>query len=102
MEITPASGAGSPSSILGRGTMVVLQRYEGAQRFSDASTPPKGTWIRWVYTKGNHTAALCCPTCGHAFCLVGHRVNDQGDVSPSVVCPHGCGFHVMMRLDGWP
>lgn len=59
---------------------------------------PIGHCINWIENPGNiHTFAMQCPNCGHAFCLVNHKIED-GVVSPSVVCPYGCGYHVMMRI----
>lgn len=31
-----------------------------------------------------------------------HKITPDGSVSPSVVCPvEGCGFHEMIKLEGW-
>ena len=45
---------------------------------------------------------------GHIMYL-GHQIDDDGVVSPSVVCPHSdpvtqenCDWHVMAELGGWP
>lgn len=78
----------------------MLLRRDEARGFSERSAP-QGTWIRWLYMPGRVTAALRCPTCGRVFCLVEHRISTDGRVSPSVVCPYGCGFHVFLQLDGW-
>lgn len=73
---------------------------DASRAFTETSAPT-GTYIRWLYLPGCCTAALRCPGCGRLFCLAGHRIDERGQVSPSVVCPHGCGFHVMMKLEGW-
>jgi hypothetical protein len=31
----------------------------------------------------------------------GHAIDPDGTVSPSIVCPHQCGWHVMGRLLSW-
>jgi len=83
--------------------MVVLRRSDARVFNTDA---PAGTWIRWhwpwPFPAGRPTAAMPCPKCNRAFCLAEHTIAGDGRVSPSVVCPHGCGYHVMMKLDGWP
>lgn len=66
----------------------------------------RGLWRPWLHPvfpgpTWKSTAALECPTCGRVFCLANHTIDAGGNVSPSVVCPHGCGFHVGMRLEGW-
>jgi DNA-directed RNA polymerase subunit RPC12/RpoP len=47
------------------------------------------------------TAAMTCPTCGHMFSLLNHSIAADGSVTPSVVCPWSCGFHVFVRLNEW-
>lgn len=80
--------------------MTTLQ-FSSARAFGPGEAPA-GTWIRWVHMADQATAAFRCPDCGRLFCLAKHRIADDGRVSPSVVCPHGCGFHVGMTLQGWP
>lgn len=75
-------------------------RLDPSRGFSETSAPA-GTYIRWLYLPERWTAAFRCPGCGRLFCLADHRIDGQGIVSPSVVCPYGCGFHVMMRLEDW-
>lgn len=38
---------------------------------------------------------------GDYFGLETHRISSDGNVSTSVVCPYGCGFHEFIKLDGW-
>lgn len=60
---------------------------------------PVGSCIKWIDWIGRyvHTFALSCPNCGHAFSLREHTISD-GVVSPSVVCPYGCGFHEFITI----
>ena len=41
---------------------------------------------------------VLCPQCDVKRYL-DHQIDDQGNVSPSVVCD--CGFHATIRLEGW-
>jgi hypothetical protein len=46
-------------------------------------------------------ASMTCPH-GHGLTLRGHSIAQNGEVSPSVVCPFpGCNFHEYVRLDRW-
>ena len=52
-------------------------------------------------------AQVYCPICGKAFVILApftnHTTNPEGDVQPSVVCPHdGCTFHEFVTLDSTP
>ena len=38
---------------------------------------------------------------GDWFGLETHSISSDGTVSPSVVCPYGCGFHEFVKLEGW-
>ena len=49
---------------------------------------------------------LCCPICRGNFGLgIGkgpHSLNEEtGVITPSMVCPYGCGWHTHITLDGW-
>lgn len=64
----------------------------------------KGGWRgglgSWAF--GARTASLACPDCKEVFSLTDHKINDDGAVSPSVVCPReGCSFHEFIILEGW-
>jgi DNA-directed RNA polymerase subunit RPC12/RpoP len=62
---------------------------------------PIGFCINWLHSTKDiqvKTYALQCPTCNKAFCLAQHAVDLNGNVTPSVVCPFNCGFHVMMKI----
>ena len=65
---------------------------------------PYADWeSRWKPTKGTWTifagkyVKVSCPECG-AFGSLDHTVADDGTLSPSLVCPDECGFHVFARL----
>jgi hypothetical protein len=45
---------------------------------------------------------VACPECSKMGALLDHHVKPNGEVWPSVVCAHGCGWHVYVRLEGWP
>lgn len=75
--------------------MVVLDR-----RSSRAYDEP-GVWWHAVLD-GKPSAIVTCPSCGGHGGLHDHSVDDEGNVTPSLVCPHGsCTFHDFVRLDGW-
>ena len=42
-----------------------------------------------------------CPECGVRGALTDHSIAADGSISPSLVCPAGCGWHVFARLLGW-
>jgi len=52
----------------------------------------------WALTGG--AVSITCPSCGRIGQL-DHTVKADGTVSPSLVCPHLCGFHRQGRLEGW-
>lgn len=68
-----------------------------------------GTWFPWVFgPRAVRGAVIVCPSCGRGMSIGGdgsfgssHAIATGGSVSPSVVCPHGCGWHVFVRLEGW-
>ena len=53
----------------------------------------KGKWWR-----ASGQTLWGCPTCGQAHVLTPHRVADDGEVTPSVVCAN-CDFHEYVTLD---
>ena len=59
-------------------------------RAPDSETPQPGEWSLW---DGHVT--ICCPQCRELSALE-HRVDEDGDVQPSVV--DTCGWHVWVRL----
>lgn len=71
-------------------------------------TLPPGTWRRMP----DGMIVATCPECGTLAVLRHgtpspdcHEIDDQGKVTPSVVCPgmHGqpCSFHRYVLLEGW-
>ena len=38
---------------------------------------------------------------GDWFGLASHKISETGVITPSVVCPYGCGFHEFIKLIGW-
>lgn len=72
--------------------MITLQR--------DPDGEP-GTWRPHQLAGGRITATIFCPACGRPGTLEDHVILDSGEVTPSIVCPHGCGFHDFGHLAGW-
>ena len=69
--------------------------------FTRSSTfPPKpGEW--WATPEGGQM--ICCPLCKGmpGVRAPEHSVDSSGVVSPSYVCPSGCGFHTYTTLKGY-
>jgi hypothetical protein len=45
-----------------------------------------------------------CPVCKCGFGFkpsTVHTIADDGKVTPSVICPNGCGFHAWVTLKDW-
>jgi hypothetical protein len=66
----------------------------------------KGHWKPWKapFWPGpamKQTIAIACGGCGRAMCLPNHRIAEDGSITPSVVCPFGCGWHVFLLLKDW-
>lgn len=58
-----------------------------------------GTWLK---TGGEGASVwVACGGCGARGMLSDHAIADDGTVSPSLVCPVECGWHVSGRLVGW-
>lgn len=68
-----------------------------AQR--SASYPPK----RGEYMVLPDGVQFACPVCQGLSPITAptHQIDAEGKVSPSVVCPHRCGFHTCMTLGEW-
>lgn len=61
---------------------------------------------KWWYEGPDHNRIIVmnCPKCGvdSTMALVVHTVMDDGNVSPSYVCPQdGCTFHEHVKLGDW-
>lgn len=61
----------------------------------------KGSWQGGITYAGIKTALISCPKCGQIASLSYHEIDDNGFVSPSVVCPNECGFHEYIQLSLW-
>ena len=62
--------------------------------------PRYGKW-QLIVLDGKKMARLSCPGCG-CQALLDHQIDEEGGVTPSVVCPElGCTFHEFVRLEGW-
>lgn len=73
------------------------------RRFDEITTdPPPMHWSPChASTIRRFKASMTCSE-GHGLTLRGHSISPEGNVSPSVVCPHpGCRFHVYVRLENW-
>lgn len=68
---------------------------------SQSAGRERGTWRLWSFN-GRLRVIVVCPSCGIEGTLV-HEVRTNGDVEPSMVCPHeGCSFHEFIQLEDWP
>ncbi len=66
----------------------------------DLTTP--GPWWRPIVSDGVRTARMKCGSCHATASLADHRIESDGTVKPSVVCPtENCTFHEMAVLKGW-
>lgn len=61
----------------------------------------KGQW--WPLQDGDkHTVSFICPKCGgQGMFSKEHTIDPDGTVHNSVICGYGCGWHVMLKLEGW-
>ena len=66
------------------------------------SAESRGKYRKGIDAKKIATASIACPECGKVCSLTNHKIDADGKVSPSVVCPgDGCSFHEHIILDGW-
>lgn len=72
------------------------------KRFVSSGSPPPMQWKAChPRTEGRYKAQLTCSR-GHGITLSRHSIEPDGRVHPSVVCRSpGCGFHEVVRLEGW-
>jgi len=77
----------------------MIAQSKNAEEFWSVKNP--GQW-RGLKADGVRTAGLSCPDCGQVASLSHHKIDQDGIVTPSVVCPtEGCKFHEWIKLDGW-
>ena len=68
---------------------------------TDVWLTERGCWRR-VQSEGVPTANASCPKCGLSASLSDHDIAENGQVSPSLVCPgETCDFHDNVTLVGW-
>ncbi len=58
---------------------------------------PPGHW-RSTKRDGAAIMKIACSLCGVEGDLSEHSVNENGGVTPSVICPNDCGFHGLAVL----
>lgn len=56
----------------------------------------------WVPLGENNAMVTCRDNREHVATLSGHEIDEDGVVTPSLVCPYdGCKFHEWVKLEGW-
>lgn len=70
-----------------------------AADLAKAFPPPRGEYQIAPDKTVNFTCPICKGT--HGLGAPIHTIGEGGAVTPSVVCPYGCGFHVWMTLKDW-
>ena len=75
---------------------ITVKRYDGM------AEPPSGHWKPChPPTITKFQATKTCPD-GHGMTLKGHRVESNGLLHPSVICPNpNCSFHEFVKLSHW-
>jgi hypothetical protein len=70
--------------------------------FTGQGEPPPMHWKSChPRTRARFKASMTCAH-GHAIVLSGHRISENGEVHPSVVCrTPGCDFHDWVLLKNW-
>ena len=59
------------------------------------------TWNAVQFSHGEKSATMLCSN-GHALSLHNHKICENGEVTPSVVCPEAdCDFHDLLTLAHW-
>ena len=56
---------------------------------------------RAFWTEIGGAVLIRCPQCARVFSLTNHTITAAGEVTPSVVCGHACGFHAVVTLAGY-
>lgn len=83
---------------------VVQTRDRATQIEVPRANRTKGVWAsEFVENPTRPTVYITCPHCAAIMKVDKHRIKEDGEVDPCVVCPrHECGRHVFMVLKGWP
>jgi len=81
----------------GHKLQIQLQVINNMRMIKAESFPPKhGEWFK------NKTLFLGCPICLKLISIGDtHLIDNKGKVTPSIICPHGCGWHTFITLDGY-
>lgn len=69
---------------------------------SKTKTLTPGTYTGGGLVDGSRTALVACPLCGNVSSLSDHTIDNEGVVTPSLICPYpGCSFHEHVILQDW-
>lgn len=77
--------------------------FKKAPAFAPRAQENEWRWPpRWAMKSLGSQAIICCPSCRAEHSLTTHRIDKNGDVNPSAVCPNSnCDFHYFITLDRW-
>lgn len=83
---------------------VVQARDRVTQIESPRANRTKGVWAsEFVEKPDRPTVYITCPHCAAIMKVDKHRIKEDGEIDPCVVCPRReCSRHVFMVLKGWP
>lgn len=89
-------------------TSIRMDSFYGRRRLDiqrcaeDMGSPSPMQWAAChPSTRKRYKATMTCSN-GHVLTLRGHVIEQDGTVSPSVICPKkGCSFHAYVRLANW-
>lgn len=54
-----------------------------------------------VIRDGLSLIKMKCPACGEWQDLMDHAIDENGRLTPSVICGGACGFHAMVTLENF-
>jgi len=60
----------------------------------------EGEWRMGLIHGRMPLAIVRCPSCGHRFPIVHHKIAADGTVTPELMCP-SCNFKDKVTLEGW-
>lgn len=80
-----------------------LFRYKGKVNLDKDYGTVLSSTVRRASKWRTVKATFICPECNHERIIGTHDIDDDGNVTPSVVCSCGCGcgFHEFVTLKGW-